>query len=111
VTTTHALGFFAGSNLEARVDTAEQVVDGSRRVRVKGFRPVTDAATCYGAISSRETAQSTASYSAEQIVNARGLCPANVSTRLARAHLRIPTGTTWTYAMGAEPEFAEEGRR
>jgi hypothetical protein len=111
VSTLHALGFFSGANLEAQVDTSEQVIAGSRRVRVKGFRPVTDAATCYGAISARETAQAAANYSAEQAVNARGLCPANVSTRLARAHVRIASGTNWTYAMGAEPIFAQEGVR
>ena len=50
-------------------------------------------------------------YSAEQAVNGRGLCPANVSTRLARARLRIPAGTSWSFATGVEPEFAPEGKR
>jgi len=109
VNPTHRLGFFSAENLEATIETAEQS-DG-HRVRVKGFRPVTDAATCYGAISARETAQATTSYSAEQPVDARGLCPANVSTRLARGRIRIPAATAWTYAAGVEPEFATEGRR
>ena len=109
VSGSHTLGFFSGANLEATIDTAEQSM--IRRVRVKGFRPVTDAATCYGSVSSRETAQATASYSTEQNVDARGLCPANVSTRLARARIRVPSGISWTYAMGAEPDFRQEGRR
>lgn len=107
----HKLCFYTGSNLEATLDTSEQTLDSQRRVRVKGLRPITDAAGCYGSVSSRETLQAAATYSTEQIVNARGLCPANVSTRLARGHIRIPAGTTWTYASGMEPEFAQEGKR
>jgi hypothetical protein len=75
------------------------------RVRVRGLRPITDSPSCYGSIGAREHLQSTISYSAEQAVNARGLCPANVSTRLARGRLRIPAGTAWTFASGFEPEF------
>jgi hypothetical protein len=105
----HKLGFFTGGNLEATLDTAEQALE--RRVRVKGFRPVTDAATCYGAIGARESLQGAVGYSAEQALNGRGFCPANVSTRLARGRLRIPAGTAWTFASGVEPQFAQEGRR
>jgi hypothetical protein len=106
----HKLGFFTGDNLEATLDTAEQTLDGSR-VRVKGLRPVTDAATCYGSVGARENLQSAVSYSTEQSVNARGLCPANVSTRLARGRLRVPASTAWTFASGVEPDFAQEGQR
>lgn len=114
VDSSHRLGFFGGpiaggSNLEATLDTAEQTLD--RRMRVKGFRPITDAATCYGSVGARENLQSTVSYSTEQAVNGKGLCPANVSTRLARGRLRIPAGTTWTFASGVEPMVAQEGRR
>jgi hypothetical protein len=111
VSTGHQLGFCSGQNLEATVDTAEQELDGARRVRVKGLRPVTDAPTCYGAVGARENMQSAISYSAEQAVNSKGLCPANVSTRLARARLRIPAGQLWTFASGFEPFFAQEGKR
>jgi hypothetical protein len=106
----HKLGFFTGGNLEATLDSAEQGVDG-RRVRVKGFRPITDAASCYGSVGARENVQSAVGYSAEQAVNAKGVCPANVSTRLARGRLRIPAATAWTFASGLEPEFVQEGKR
>lgn len=109
VNSAHKLGFFSADNLEATIDTAEQ--SNGRRVRVKGFRPITDAASCYGSISGRETMQAAASYSVEQAVDARGLCPANVSTRLARGRLRIPAATSWTYASGIDPIFAQEGKR
>jgi Concanavalin A-like lectin/glucanases superfamily len=110
----HRLGFCTGPALEATLDTAEQMLDGAgagRRVRVKGLRPLTDAAACYGSVGARETNQAAVAYSTEQAVNGKGLCPANVSTRLARGRLRIPTGTVWTYASGFEPDFVQEGRR
>jgi len=107
----HRLNFLSGANLEATLDTAEHEIDGGRRARVKGFRPDTDAATAYGSIGARETIQASPSYSSEQLVNGKGLCPANVSTRLARGRLRIPAGTTWSFATGIEPQFAQEGKR
>src|SRR6516164_3714659 len=114
VDSSHVLGFFGGPiaggpALEATLDTAEQTLD--RRMRVKGFRPMTDAPTCYGSIGARENLQSAVAYSAEQAVNGKGLCPANVSTRLARGRLRIPAGTAWTFASGVEPMMAQEGKR
>ena len=80
-------------------------------MRVKGFRPITDAASCYGSVGARENVQSAVGYSTEQAVNAKGVCPANVSTRLARGRLRIPAATVWTFASGLEPEFVQEGKR
>ena len=105
----HRLGFCTGANLEATLDTAEQTL--GRRMRLKGLRPITDAPICYGAIGARENTQGAIIYSAEQPVNGKGFCPANVSTRLARGRLRIPAGTAWTFASGFEPDFAQEGRR
>jgi hypothetical protein len=106
----HKLGFFTGSNLEATLVTAEKGGDG-RRLRVRGFRPVTDAGTVYGSLSTRETASATAVDSDEVAMNSSGNVPANVSTRYTRMNLRIPAGTTWTYATGAEPSVINEGRR
>jgi hypothetical protein len=107
----HRLNFLTGSNIEATLDTSEHEANGSRRVRVKGFRPDTDAATCFGSIGARENIQTVPSYSTEQAVNGKGLCPANVSTRLARGRLRIPAGTSWSFASGVEPFFSQEGLR
>jgi hypothetical protein len=110
VDSSHRLGFCTGANLEATLDTSEQALDG-RRLRVKGLRPITDATTCYGSIGVRENTQDTVTFGNEYAVNGKGLCPANVSTRLARARLRIPAGVAWSFASGIEPAFAPEGRR
>ena len=102
VNSAHRLGFFTGANLEATMVTAEKGGDG-KRIFVRGFRPITDAASVYGSVSKRETAQATASYSDETPVNAIGMCPQRVSTRYARGRIRIPAGTSWSYALGIEP--------
>lgn len=111
VSSTHKVGFYSGDNLEAQLESSEQAFDMQRRVRVRGLRPISDAASCFGALKVRETAQATATISTEQAIDVRGLCPANVSTRLARARLRIPAGAVWTFAQGVEPEFVQEGKK
>ena len=104
------LGFFTGENLEAVIETAEQGGDG-RRIFVRSTRPVTDAGSVYVSISGREEIENDVAYATESAVNAIGICPHRVSTRYARARMRIPAGTDWTFASGVEPEFTMEGQR
>jgi hypothetical protein len=106
----HRLGFFDGANLEAVLETPEQDIEG-RRIMVRGFAPRTDAATVYGSVKHRANAQSSLSTTSETLVNAHGICPQRIETKLARARARIPAGTLWTYAMGVEPDFVPTGRR
>jgi hypothetical protein len=108
--TSHQVGFFTGSNIEATMETPEQGGDG-RRIFVRGFRPVTDAPSVYGSVSQRETAMATATYSAESAVNTIGRCDHRVSTRYARGKIRIPAGTLWTFAAGLEPDVVLEGQK
>jgi hypothetical protein len=105
----HMLGFFSGASLEATLETPEQ--GGPRRMFVRGFMPVTDAAMVYGSVSHRETAQAASTSSTETLVNAVGFCPQRVSTRYARGRVRIPAGTSWTFAAGIEPDVGPEGGR
>ncbi len=108
--TSHRLAFQGAQNLEATLETSEQEVATQSRIRVQGVRPITDAPVCYISISKREHVQTVPVYSAETAVNSTGVCPANVSTRLARAKLRIPAQTVWTVASGIEPISHAEGR-
>ncbi len=104
------LGFFNGPNLEATLETAEQSGSG-RRIFVRGFRPITDAAAVGGAVSARENLQSPVVFGSETPINAQGVCPQRVSTRYARGRIRIPYGTPWTFATGLEPDIVPEGFR
>lgn len=105
-----ALGFFTGPNLEAKLESAEKG-DMGTRIFVSGFRPVTDAAAVMGSISSRENLQDSRVYSTEFPITGQGQIPARVSTRYARGRIRIPYGSSWTYAMGIEPEVVLDGSR
>jgi len=104
------LGFFRGANLEARVSTGAQAQMG-RRVFVRSFRPIADAPAIYGSVGARERLTDAETFSAENAMDATGQVPARVSTRYARAKLRIPAGTAWGFALGVEPEFTLEGGR
>ncbi len=105
----HMLGFFRGPNLEATLETSEQGTDG-KRIRVKGFRPITDASVVYGSASFRETQQSAATAGAETLINVRtGRCDMLRSTRYSRFKARIPVGTAWTFCAGVEPDIVLEG--
>lgn len=109
--TTHTLGFFRGANLEATMETSEQGM-GAKRIRVLGFRPLTDASSVYGSNSTRETLQDTPEAGDEVLVNSRtGLVDLNVSTRYARMKCRIPAGTSWTFAAGVDPDIREDGEQ
>jgi hypothetical protein len=107
----HKMGFFSGSNLEATLESSEQGTDG-KRIRVQGFRPITDAATVYGSASYRETQQATATAGDEILINSRtGRCDINRSTRYSRYKTRIPAGTTWSFMAGVEPDVTTEGKQ
>jgi hypothetical protein len=107
----HTLNFFRGANLEATLDTAEQGTDGTR-LKVRGFRPITDAATLFGSLSFRDTQQAAAAFTPESPINAfTGKVNLLKSTRYARARCRIPAGTAWSFIAGVEPDSTAEGKR
>jgi hypothetical protein len=110
VDSSHILGYFTGDTLEATLTTSEQS-GVAQRIFVRGAYPITDAATAYISIGARESLTASASYSSETAINSQGFCPQRVSTRHARAKLRIPAATDWTFASGAEPDFTTEGAR
>ena len=108
VSSAHAVGFYAGSNLAATLQTAEQG-DSVRRMRVQALRPITDAAAGLASIAHRENLQAVPALSPASAIDTRGLCVQNVSARYARGQLTIPYGANWTFATGIDPQFTLEG--
>jgi hypothetical protein len=105
----HVLGFFRGNNLEATIESAEQGTD-ENRITIRGFRPVTDAATLYGSVSYRDTPSASAAVGTEVLVNARtGRCDVRRDTRYSRFKLRIPAATPWTFCAGVIPDLTTGG--
>lgn len=111
VSADHKVGFFRGQTLEAVLESAEQGTDGTT-LKVRGFRPVTDAAVLYGSASSRMTQQTPAIPGVESAINpTTGRCDMIVSTRYSRLKCRIPAGTSWTFFAGVEPDVILKGKR
>lgn len=111
VSTDHQVGFFRGQSLEATIETAEQGTDG-QTIKVRGFRPVTDAPALFGSASSRMTQQAPAVAGPEVAINpTTGRCDMIVSTRYSRMKCRIPAGTNWTFLAGVEPDVILKGKR
>lgn len=105
----HGLGFFRGANLEATIESAEQGTDESR-ITIRGFRPVTDAATLYGSVSYRDTPSAIATPGTEVLINARtGRCDVRRDTRYSRFKVRIPAATSWSFYAGVVPDLSTGG--
>jgi hypothetical protein len=107
--TSGGIGFFSGPALEATLETAEQSGDG-RRLLVRGFTPITDAAEVYGRLGVRENLNATKTYTDEVAMDTgRGYCALLQSTRYAAGKIRIPAGTNWTFATGVRPDAIPQG--
>jgi hypothetical protein len=105
----HVLGFFRGTNLEATLESAEQGTD-ENRITIRGFRPITDASTLYGSVSYRDNPSSTAAAGSEVLVNSRtGRCDMMRDTRYSRFRVRIPAATAWTFCVGVVPDLTTSG--
>jgi hypothetical protein len=105
----NVLGFFRGTALEATVESAEQGTD-ENRITIRGFRPVTDAATLYGSVSYRDNPSTAAVAGTEVLVNARtGRCDMMRDTRYSRFKVRIPAATEWTFLAGVVPDVTTNG--
>lgn len=109
VTSDHKVGFFTGPNLEAIIETDEQDSQGVL-IFINGMMPMTDCASAMCSVGGRMTAQVVnPTYYPESVVNADGNCPMLVETRYAKARLRCPAGSAWTYARGVQPDVVAAG--
>jgi hypothetical protein len=106
---THGLGFFRGANLEATIESAEQGTD-ENRITIRGFRPITDAASLFGSLAYRDAPSQTPTPGQEVAVSARtGRCDVRRDTRYARFKVRIPAGTPWSFFAGVVPDLVTGG--
>ena len=91
------------------MESAEQGTD-ENRIIIRGFRPITDAATLYGSVSYRDTTVATVAAGVEVPVNTRtGRCDVRRDTRYSRFKVRIPAATSWTFCAGVIPDLTTGG--
>lgn len=110
--TDNKLAFFSGSNMEATLETSDQLIGGEgRRAFSRGFRPVVDANGLYGQIGGQDTFGGSRTWTSEAAQEDHGLIPGLKDARLHRFRVRIPAATTWQHATGVEtPEARRTGR-
>lgn len=105
---TGTLGFFAGANIEAIIETDEQDLLGQMAF-IKWVRPITDCAAALFSLGHRGTAQAAISYTAEAAINTQGQVPFVLEDRYIKARFRAPAAATWTYARGVQPSAGPAG--
>lgn len=106
----HKMGFLRGDALEAILETPEQGEPSSQQF-VSGHRPICDAPSVFGQVSSRQKLSDAPVYNAEAEMDAAGLIPARTDTRYARHRNRIPASTVWSFSAGVEPLSVKTGAR
>lgn len=105
------MGLFNGPNLQATIETAEYGTQ-EKRMFNRGFRVITDAPSVFGSVSYRDNPQASYNYTNEVGIDQTGTClvfGGGIDTRYSRARIRIPAGTSWTYALGIEPDSSLTG--
>lgn len=110
VSSTNKVGFFDGSNLEAIMMTDE--VDGEGQMLfTSGMRLLTDCASAVGNIGYRGNPSASLSFTEEAAIDETGWCPQLVESRYQRGRMRIPYGSSWSYAKGVQPDAQTAGER
>ena len=104
------LGFFAGPNLEATLETGDADGEG-KFIFTNAVMPITDATQVMVSIGYRNSPQSLPSYTAESAIDDQGQAPINIESRYQRAHVRILAGSSWTYARGIQSDSQLAGER
>ena len=106
----NSLGFFAGPNLEATLETGDADNQG-KFIFTNAVMPITDATQVMCSIGWRNSPQALPTYTAEVAIDDQGQAPINIESRYQRAHIRIIAGTSWTFARGVQADSQQAGER
>ena len=105
------LCFFAGSNLAARVETADVQLVPTRRAFVQGVIPEGDSTAITINVGRKERAQDSLSYGGAVAINSQGFSPQRASARFHRFRADIAAGESWNHIVGVEPIYVDDGER
>lgn len=108
--TSHALGYFTGSNLAAQIETGDADGQG-RRFMVRGVRPIVSGAgaTVTATLGYRDSQNAAVSYGSAMSVNRKGICPMRKNTRYPRFRFDIAAAGDWQHATGFDAEMSDGG--
>lgn len=102
------LGFFTGSSIEATIDTSEQDLEGQMAF-IRWLRPITDSGDAVFSLGHRSRPMDALTFTDEQAINSQGQVPFILEDRYIKARMRVPAGSTWTYARGVQPTDGPAG--
>jgi len=107
----HRLSRFAGSNLEATIDTVE--MGGDRRIYCNGIRPYVDTNETNTTVSLRHRSGpgDALTTTTAMPIDADGQAHFHVADRYMRARVIVAAGSTWSHAQGVDATIRGSGKR
>jgi len=107
----NVIATLSGNNLEARIETASSELAPGKRVRLRSFRPVTDAENGAIVVDIRPTDAGDPATFAASAMRPNGEYPVRANGRHSSTAFTIPAATNWTYVSGLDVTFEVEGGR
>lgn len=105
----HKLNTFAGTAMDATVDTGEMQLSPGMRSSVLWARPLTDGSAASVALRSRNRLADTASYGSASTQDSTGICALRSNARYHAA--RTTTSGAFNFIQGVELHYTQEGER
>jgi len=106
----HRLGTLSGPALAATIaDAARELAPGARS-RIRGIRPLTDAAGAAVTVAGANRPGDAMTETRYPQAQANGAFRCRENWNLTRVTLSIPAGTRWTYAQGYDADAVAGGR-
>ncbi len=104
------LATFSGSNMAARIDTAEVQLNDGGRAFVSEVWPICDGGTLSVDLGTRDLPTAGVTWNGSVAINSTGFCPFRSNARYHRARIEVAAGGTWTHIQGIRPKFMAAGR-
>lgn len=107
----NVIATLSGDNLEARIETPRTELAPGKRIRLRSFRPVTDAENGSIVVDIRARDGDAPSTVAASSMRANGEYPVRANGRHSSTAFTIPAAALWTYVSGIDVAFETEGGR
>ena len=112
VMTTGALGSFAGTVLEAQIETTEVQLNPQGRSLVQEIQPITDASDVTVSLKTRNFLYETETVGDTAVLNSyTGTACLRKDAKYHRANMVIPAGSDWSFFDGVKLAFRATGVR
>lgn len=105
------LGFMNGSAMEATLDTPEGSIGNGELTLIRGAAPIGDASAAQVSMKYRDRLIDPILATTETVIGTRGYAEQRVTARFNTARVRIPSGSTWTFARGVDVDARKAGGR